>query len=360
MAESTKENKEFSRKHSTETTRDQSKSLSRIHTDHLSDSQMSKISSIYKPHKKLEYKEALKKRHLSKVKELNVRIKGIQRKYHTIQFKKIEMSHLSHLKSIRLQDYCFPIDQSYQEHDDTFKSNFRVFYSNEQFKRIAKIEIDLKEKLYNYELEEKYQTKQIWKGINTINGIKNFLIGLCDYKGHELMQLLDVVIAKVQSGWVISQNLQDKTHEKRTYLIKIDEECLSKISKLPMIIMTESFDISNSTGTLRSMSHNNEYSGLIGYNDYSPTYNDAYNGFYIYAFVYTNNWLNYYIRLYKLFMANNQYLIWTSDELRITDKNGNDIEGHFEYYRQTYIEKYQQFEEHYTIFYKHEETETLP
>ena len=339
----------------TDVTNIESKSLDSDYSITLSDLTQSRISSIYKPNKMTEYKKALKQRNLSKVKQLNVRICGVQRQYHCIPFKKKLKPPVHQVKSIRFLDYCFLMDDSYQEFDINLRSDFLVFYSFEQFKRIVKIEFDKNRNIYNYKLEEKYPSQQIWKGMHTISHIKNFLRTQEDLKSDELINLIDIVIAKIESGWMISQTYGDKIHNKRSYLMKLDDECLTTISKLPMIKMTESFDISLAAGTFRSISHNDEFSKLIGYSNYLPTYNDLYNGFHIYAFIYTKDWINYYVKLYKLFMLNLQYMKWSCDDLRIKDTTGNDIPGHFMYYRQTYIDNGQLYEEHYTIFYRQEE-----
>lgn len=135
--------------------------------------------------------------------------------------------------------------------------------------------------------------------------------------------------------------------------MKLSDEASAKAKELPMIMMLESFDISNCNGTYNSISHNDEFSRLIGYTDYSPTINNLYNGFHIFAFVYTKNWLNYYVRLLRCFKLNSQYMEWQSHEVGVKDKNGEDIPGYFEYFRQTYFENFQLFEEHYTVFHKY-------
>lgn len=260
-------------------------------------------------------------------------------------------------------DYCFPLDTSYQFSDNDHRANFAVFFSFEEFKRISKIEIAGDEKLFSYELEEKYPTKQIWKSYHTIDTLKVFLAGISDVKAYELIILIDSVICKIESGWMMSQTLKDQEPNQqqrskdRTYLMKLNESALSKIKRLPMIMIVETFDLSFAIGTYKFINHNYEFAKLIGYPDYLPTYSDIYNGFHIYTFVYTKNWINYYVKLFKAFMLNTQYTVWKSDELKIKDRNGVDIPGYFEYFRQTYTENHELFEEHYTIFHKYEETD---
>lgn len=116
--------------------------------------------------------------------------------------------------------------------------------------------------------------------------------------------------------------------------------------------MVEKFDISRGTGTYEKIQHNDEFSKLIGYYGYLPRILDAYNGFHIFSYVYTKNWLNYYVKLYKVWLENIQGLVWESDEIKVRDINGDDISGYFEYFRQIYIENYEFVEEHYTVFHK--------
>ena len=80
------------------------------------------------------------------------------------------------------------MDDSYQKFDINLRSDFLVFYSYEQFKRIVKIDIDRNRKLYNYKLEEKYPSQQIWKGMHTISHIKDFLRTQEDLKSNELIK----------------------------------------------------------------------------------------------------------------------------------------------------------------------------
>lgn len=53
-------------------------------------------------------------------------------------------------------------------------------------------------------------------------------------------------------------------------------------------------------------------------------------------------------------MQNSQSIVWKIDEINIMDKDGQEIPGYFEYFRQIYAENCKLFEEHYTVFHKYE------
>lgn len=175
----------------------------------------SKLSSKYKPKKKDLIEALIKKKEFSKLKELNMKSNLHKLKYHQRQFIKITKP-FPESRSIRYLDYCFPYgDVSYKISDDNLKSNFLVFFTFEEFKRISKIEIDHDTKIYKYHFEEKYLTPQIWKGINTWNVIENFLLNTEDALAHELIILLKILINKIEGGWIMTQNFQftsQKTH----------------------------------------------------------------------------------------------------------------------------------------------------
>lgn len=254
----------------------------------------SKISSIYKHGKKEAAKKAIKEKQLRKLKDLNVRAKLTLKMNQLKSFSKITKPSLLP-KSIRFLDYCFPYDLSYM--DKGIKSIHFLFSSYEEFKRISKIEIDKEKQIYIYQLEEKYPTRQIWKSIQTIDTIKIYLKNLQEAQANELILLLDVLVYKLGNGWMTESMLKKKNScDQRIYYMKLSDSMLCKIQNLPTITMLERFDLPSAIGSYRSICHNDKFSRLIGYTDYLPSYQNIYNGFHIYAFVYTKNWLNYYVK----------------------------------------------------------------
>lgn len=152
-------------------------------TIQMSEELQSRISSIWKPKRREEAISILKKGELRLFKSLGGRTK--KRKYKAYHYKKISHQ-LKKFGSMRFLDYCFPLDSTYKLPDSDLKSDFHVFHSYEDIKRIIKIDIDRDSHIYSYEFEEKFPTRQIWKGIHCLDKLKSFLANLYDFDGLQL------------------------------------------------------------------------------------------------------------------------------------------------------------------------------
>ena len=250
---------------------------------------------------------------------------------------------------VRIDDFIFPLDKKLMPYNGVFNVDFSQYQNQVFFKRILGIEhqiTELNQEKWRYTQEERNPQNNPQKDYNTFIRVNKYLRFLEEKEAAALTKQLET--------WAIGHKGFGQKEQVEYTIMNQQTDVNSHIQ--PYFCFREEYpDVNVDTNKLKSFSHNRKMLEQIGLKN--VFLDGEWEGFEVFFHVQSRNWILYLKRLLEFHLDESKNGIRIErNALHIKNFQGNQIPGHFKFYRKIYQLKKSLCHELYLIFYPDEQT----
>lgn len=184
------------------------------------------------------------------------------------------------IQYLRITDFSIPLDSTCLNNNETNRLFHSFLGERKHFKRVISYDYDQLSETYDYQVTERWPSRNKWKGYDNLNYLAKYMNSLGHISAHTAaLRIYDWIgylekMDKIPSIVFIKNKIEESLTKKRSYdrfdksprlyKVKLDPLVIESFNNRPFCRLLENYNMNSYESYLRSFSHNRLIRDLVG------------------------------------------------------------------------------------------------